>query len=814
MTLCFVDGEKTSNFSAEDFPLALGLSSDRSLAVGVEAETAPVAWITLHEGRFSLQSERTRIPFSYDGAVPAGAVWLAEGGEIEIAGRVIDVSVSGGACRLALRPAVAAESVETVAEAPEAAADTDDMKFERFGTKFGESSRAAGFGLSKSAKISLGLFASLLLAVVYVLVSSPVYLQIVPAPQKASLSGFPPPVPVLDRYLALPGTYTVTASAPGFKPLEEKVTVGFGQSPTFAFQLRILPGLLSVTTPPIEGATILVDGKEAGKSPAGDIEVDAGKREIRIVSERYLPETRMIDVRGRGERQALDIPLLPGWGTVEVQSVPAQATVRLGGKPVGETPLTFQPLQGVHELEISKSGWKTVRQRVEIKAGQTAALAPIRMEKIDGTIDLSTSPAEATITVDGQFKGRSPLAFPLVSDRDYVLRITKAGYIGVTRTVRVEGDKTMPLSVALKPELGTVFIAAVPADATLSINGTQRGRATQRLSLQTLPQAIVVSKPGYVPFRTTVTPHAGVSRTINVALKTVGQDLLDKDAKGVRTKGGQRIRLMFLDGPQRLMLGAPRRDPGRRSNEPEHLVELTRSFWISEKEVTNTEFRKFRPSHASGTYQGKSLNDAAQPVVNVSWDDAARYANWLSGQEKLAPAYRESGGRMVPVLPVTNGYRLPSEAEWEYVARYDAGRRSLAQPRRFPWGDSMPPAARSGNYADDALPRLPFAIGGYVDGYSVTAPVGKFPANVAGLYDLGGNVAEWCHDYYDVNLSASASPKRDPLGPDSGRFHVIKGASWRSGTITDLRLSYRDYAEKPRDDIGFRIVRYAEIPGK
>ncbi|MEQ9125868.1 MAG: SUMF1/EgtB/PvdO family nonheme iron enzyme, partial [Alphaproteobacteria bacterium] len=96
------------------------------------------------------------------------------------------------------------------------------------------------------------------------------------------------------------------------------------------------------------------------------------------------------------------------------------------------------------------------------------------------------------------------------------------------------------------------------------------------------------------------------------------------------------------------------------------------------------------------------------------------------------------------------------------------------------------------------------------DGYTVTAPAGQFAPNAAGLYDLGGNASEWCHDYYDIRAGAASDVLRDPLGPASGRCRVVRGSSWRHGSVSELRFAWRDFAEKPRDDIGFRIARYAD----
>jgi formylglycine-generating enzyme required for sulfatase activity len=150
---------------------------------------------------------------------------------------------------------------------------------------------------------------------------------------------------------------------------------------------------------------------------------------------------------------------------------------------------------------------------------------------------------------------------------------------------------------------------------------------------------------------------------------------------------------------------------------------------------------------------------------------------------------------------------LPTEAEWAWAARVQGG----DQQWKFPWGDELPPKDRSGNYADiSAAPIIGNIIQGFNDGHVVAAPVASFPANIRGIYDLGGNVAEWVHDYYHIPLSSENTVTIDPLGPETGEHHVIRGASWAHGTITELRLSFRDYGTEPRTDLGFRIARYVE----
>lgn len=807
MSLLLIDGDGRRQVAEVDFPLALGVARDGSFQVGSAAEAAPAAWLRFDHGRISIQPERSRVPVLYARTPVDNPTWLAPGETLQIGDHILAITEAGGGIVLTRQDEAPAPS----SPGPAAPGDDGDA-LPNFGRKFDAPAGAAPGAarpLVTPMRALAAFFALLIIGSAFVLGASSVRLRIEPAGAEAGLSGFPPPIPVGDRYLALPGTYSVSAAAPGYGNLDGKITVRLHTDETFSFALKKLPGKVTVTTPPVEGATIRVDDKVRAQSPANGIDVEAGKHILRIEADRYLPEVREIEIEGMGKPQSFDIPLRPGWGKLSVQSTPPGADVVLDGKTVGVTPLTLEPMQGEHEIVFRRKGWKPVTRKFAIAANQNLALPPATMEKVDGTLSVKTMPPGATVLVGNRFRGRTPASFPLVSDQEYEVALTRPGFIRETRKVTIRGEETTELSLNLKPELGTVFITTTPPGATLSVNGAARGSATQRLRLQTIPQTITISRPGYLDYRRTLTPSAAIARKLSVRLKTIGQDLKEKDAKGIRSPGGQRMRLVLLERPLRFTVGAPRREAGRRSNETERPVEMTRSFLISEKEITNAEFRKFRSNHNSGTSRGDSLDGADQPVVNVGWEEAARYANWLSQKDKLKPAYRDVGGKLVAVTPAPNGYRLPTEAEWELVARLAGGKRKA--PLRYPWGDAMPPPSNSGNYANDGARRLPFAIIGYRDGHAASAPVGSYPANRAGLFDLGGNVAEWCHDFYDASLGATARA-RDPMGPASGRFHVVKGSSWRSGTITELRLSYRDYSEKPRDDVGFRIARYVDVP--
>src|SRR5690606_8717121 len=114
------------------------------------------------------------------------------------------------------------------------------------------------------------------------------------------------------------------------------------------------------------------------------------------------------------------------------------------------------------------------------------------------------------------------------------------------------------------------------------------------------------------------------------------------------------------------------------------------------------------------------------------------------------------------------------------------------------------------NFADrSARGFVANVLAGYDDGWPTTAPVGQFTPNAIGLFDLGGNVAEWVNDRYTV-WPAGGSEAVDPVGPADGQYHVIRGSGWRHSSISELRFSYRDFGDAGRLDVGFRVARYPD----
>jgi formylglycine-generating enzyme required for sulfatase activity len=201
--------------------------------------------------------------------------------------------------------------------------------------------------------------------------------------------------------------------------------------------------------------------------------------------------------------------------------------------------------------------------------------------------------------------------------------------------------------------------------------------------------------------------------------------------------------------------------------QPVHRVKLA-PFWISRCEVARFQYARFMestgrqpPSH----WKDKRFSsDDAQPVVGVTWEDAAEFCRWAGG-------------------------RLPTEAEWEYAARGSTG------SRRFPWGDALPDATRAHCHQDI--------------GFGGTQAVGlaKAGASPFGVLDLAGNVFEWCADWYSADYYAR-SPQENPTGPASGTLRVIRGGAWIS--LPDACHAAARGKSRPESRsllVGIRVVR-------
>jgi formylglycine-generating enzyme required for sulfatase activity len=649
------------------------------------------------------------------------------------------------------------------------------------------------------------IIAAFIVALLYLLSARSLQVQVIAETDaQVRLSGLA--LPIGDRFLVRPGTRQLSVQAPGYHDYRGDITVTREDSQRAEVILQPLPGLLSVTSEPA-GAEVLVDGEVLGTTPLADASVEAGEHMLTLRKPRYLPLEQSLSVAGREVQQRLALRLAPAWADVSISSQPPGAEVLLDGEPAGATPAVVEALAGEHTLSLRLAGFADWSTPLAAEAGVPQDLGTVALTPAAGVLSLDSAPAGANVNLDGEFAGQTPLSLELTPDRAHRITISRAGYQRRSESVTLGAGETASRKLTLVPLLGDVLLEVTPADAEVLVGGRPVGRGSQTLALPAVQQRIEVRLDGYETVRRSITPRPGLEQLIEITLLTPQQARKARLTPTLTTALGQTLVLVSpQDAPRNeFSMGASRRDPGRRANEVLHPVRLERPFYIQTTEVTNAQFRRFQSSHNSGQLEGNSLNREHQPVAQVSWQQAAAFCNWLSRREGLTPFYKEQQGIIVGFSPDALGYRLPTEAEWAFVARVDG-----EALRRFTWGEAFPPTTVVENVADNSSAYVTGRIlNGYDDGYVVSAPVGSFGATARGLFDLGGNVSEWIHDVYTIPAS-SGVVATDPLGAQRGDNYVIRGASWALGRLPELRLSYRDYGQAGRDDVGFRIARYAE----
>jgi formylglycine-generating enzyme required for sulfatase activity len=667
---------------------------------------------------------------------------------------------------------------------------------------YGEASAANRFNKKQIVKSAYILFASALIFVLWFVISAKsVIIEISPIPEDLQLSEGSLSIKLQDRFLAQPSEYLLTASKSGYYPLKETINIGMLASYTFKRTLKKKSGLVFINVDPPQLARVYIDNHYVGVAPLQDIELTAGTHTIELQHYRYQPFWAELQVEGAQQKQQFTFSMVPDWSLVSFDSKPSAAQVWLDGENLGRTPFQAEVNIGRHHLELVHPDFAAYISDFVVLPNQPLDLGAIELDRDPSYLVVKSSPANASVFVNEQQQGMTPLTITLLPNVEYKISFAKSGYRGLSRTVQVKAGESKTLDVGLQAILASVHLEVVPKTAMVIVDGKLQGHGDQTFSLTTASHTIEVKESGYKSHVLNITPQANqpVNKKVTLVLR---ENAIAKHPAKFTNNQGQQLQLIT---PGEFTMGSSRREQGRRANEVIRNVKLARRFYIGAKEVSNQEFARFDAKHNSGNFNGIDLSLPQQPVVNVTWEQAARYCNWLSKLEDLPMSYHEQGGKLIAASPLLTGYRLVTEAEWAWVARVQSGGALL----RYAWGDQYPPLEVNGNYADQHAKKIiGFTITGYADGFAGPAPTGSFAPNQNSLYDIGGNVAEWMHDFYTIYSEAKSQVSVDPTGPKQGKHHVVRGSSWLRGTLSNTRLAYRDYREKPHAEVGFRIARY------
>ncbi len=592
---------------------------------------------------------------------------------------------------------------------------------------------------------------------------------------------------------ALRGPLTLQVAADGFATETLAVTPAAVKRRRVDVVLRERLAALRATTNVNEAKTRwFLDGALIREGARLDTELRDGEYVLEARHPHYAPASRNVTAR-RGAASDVVLSLAPVTGQISLTSEPDAAVVTNNGETVGTTPLTLEVPGGVHALRIARDGYEPRAETLRITHEAPAATRHYRLARARAGVAFSLSPADGVLAVNGQAVS-APDTLRLAVGLTHRVRYTRPGYAPLETTFTLHPGAPRAIELTLVPAFGTVNVRAEP-DADVAVNGAPAGRTPMRLTLPTVSQTIRLTRDGYQPVTRTLTPEPDAEHSLRVTLTPAAR--ARRDAAPPRYTNSAGIVLKLFGNPGTVVLGTPRGEPGRRANEFLREVRLTRAFYAGVHEVTVGQYRQFAG-------RGQPPTADRRPVTGVAWEDAARFCNWLSRQEGLTPVYDFADGRHVGSHADADGYRLPTEAEWEWLAR-KAGRRAQT---RFPWGDETRVPDGSGNLADEsAKGAVPVYIPHYRDGFAQMADTGTFAANAAGLHDLAGNASEWTHDTYTL-LPPDDRVETDPLDVGSSPQHTVKGSSWRSGDLGALRAAYRTGSRAPRPELGFRIARY------
>ncbi len=495
-------------FGAAELPVTLGSAHDADVAL--EGVTGSIQ-LGRFKDAFFVQSGRGARNLRVGGEPLAGTRELQDGDVIAFDRARLTCRVGDGTLALRIDWIVTAgdtapPDLEQLARDRGRAAD---VAITPIAFKPGAASKVAERrGPSRMAMVVGTGFALLAVVAWFAFTAKSVALDIEPIPTSVSLPSTLFKLKVGDRFLLRPGTHRVAAELPGYFPLDTEIDVGSLSDQTIALTLTKLPGIVTLTTEPEIGAQVLLDGVAIGTTPLVDVEIAPGAHQLEFTAERYLSVARELEVAGAAERQALAVTLTPDWAVVSLSTAPAGATVFVDGMEAGTTPAALEIMSGEHDIEVRLAGYNAWSGKILVEPNRPQQLPEVTLAQADGRLEIASEPSEASVSVDGEFRGRTPLSLRLSPGRTHRVALTKPGYETATRELSVGADSGRRLQIDLTPQFGEVEVASTP-NAEVWVDGQRRGSTPLTLALTAVGHTIEVRQEGFAPERAELTPRPG-----------------------------------------------------------------------------------------------------------------------------------------------------------------------------------------------------------------------------------------------------------------------------------------------------------------
>ena len=523
---------------------------------------------------------------------------------------------------------------------------------------------------------------------------------------------------------------------------EESGSVTVNDKTVVNKQLRPAFGYLDISSTPEQGANVWVDGDLVGVTPIKTDKLASGTHTVRVMKDMYkMKEQSFVVTDGQTTNAVLSMSANFVNVTVNTDS---QSDIYVDEEYKGKGKWTGRLSDGAHIFEARKANHRASGKTIELALGETKTITLDAPTPINGTIDVDSSPMGATIYIDGKHYGETPNYISDILIGEHELKLTKQGCASVTKTITIKEGET--LSVNEKLQTGKeISISTGRSGDKIYVDGNYVGVSPITTNLSYGSHEIKAERDGKT-----------VSKTINVTQSGGDSSVKLTFGNQTFTVNGVSFTMIVVKGGT-FQMGATSSHADN-DEKPVHNVTLS-DYYIGETEVTQELWQAVmgkNPSYSKGN---------KKPVEQVSWNDCQEFIkklNQLTGKN----------------------FRLPTEAEWEYAAR--GGNKSLDY-----------------KYSGSGI------VGSiaWCDGNSgsKTHDVKTKQANELGIYDMSGNVWEWCQDWYDSGYYSS-SPVNNPTGPTSGSRRVSRGGSWNYGAEC-CRVSYRDNCDPDRnyDYLGLRL---------
>lgn len=530
----------------------------------------------------------------------------------------------------------------------------------------------------------------------------------------------------------------------------------------------------------------LVDGKLASKDPEFKKVLLPGVYSISLLSLNYekmvMPVTLVL-----GVDQDLSVTPTPSIVELSVDTDPSGLDVLVDGASYGASPIKTLLSAGTHTVSIDANGYEAINDVVDLDNSRPSYSRNYNLDSIKSFSNIKLFPKGGSLRVNGKSIDNKK-AVVLDIKGENTISYAYPGY--QSKTLTIDGYQDT-VSISLEPIFVDVSFEAMPS-AELYIDGDFVGTTPLTQKMLSKNYTVVLKSDSYLDLRKQIRPRAGVKNTFSYRLESIKDNRLRSSPLSYKNAIG--VELLRI-APAEFTMGTEGIERSRRSDEFLRKVSLTRHFYIAKHEVTNSQYQAF--------FNDNIINN--KPVTNISWNQAAAFCNWLSIQEGLEAVYFFKQDRFIGANLQRNGYRLPTEAEWEYLAR----RHNKPQITPFVWGKNYATNELVGNLADaNANGVSKTYIASYNDGSADVADVGSYPVELSGIYDQSGNVSEWVHDYYSFTPPKKGLVFKDYAGPKNPSDHIVKGSNYLSSSWTELRAGYKSSLKSSSKHVGFRVARY------